>query len=590
MKSMKKIVLLLLAIVLTGLYTSPSSLADRITNLAGSGGGSGGPFLPLNGATTPNEGAVVITGGSYTPGPPFNVSCVGDCQTLVGAQAGALLPSVDFLTTAVGFNACGSMTDLRTESTCIGWNAAGNITGITAGNGHFLTVMGVNVLGACTTNCNSDTLIGVDTARESMTLTNSVCIGGGSCLFANSTNIVALGLNAHRWNASATGDNNIAIGAFSMFAVNATTATNLIGIGSNSLTAVTTAANGVAIGFDVAQNATTDTSFAYIGWKAAQSAVGSSLSTCLGNQCLGNGIFSGNSVNAIGSQAGFNLAAGIKNNLFGNRVGLNMTSAQQNTFIGDGVGQVCTTCFGSLLIGSGRVAIETPAASTNSYINIENIFTTTGTNAPSTSASVIAGNLQVVGSVRNATRTVTAAGTDTATAQDVTIVFNKTVAAASAETIPTCAAGTSGRRIIVKDGKGDAATNNIVISPVSGLIDGAASVTISRNSGSVQLSCDGSSAWNVVASNLTPVVNPVLAGTTGSIGGGALLAGACTSGTVTVTGATTAMVATSSPVTYPGDGSDWDSYVSAVDTVTVKVCALVAVTPTASAYNVRVLQ
>lgn len=78
--------------------------------------------------------------------------------------------------------------------------------------------------------------------------------------------------------------------------------------------------------------------------------------------------------------------------------------------------------------------------------------------------------------------------------------------------------------------------------------------------------------------------------TTGSIGGGLLIVGACTSGTATCTGATTAMQASASPVTYPGDGSDWKAYVSATNTVTVKVCAIVALTPTASNYNVAVIQ
>jgi hypothetical protein len=78
--------------------------------------------------------------------------------------------------------------------------------------------------------------------------------------------------------------------------------------------------------------------------------------------------------------------------------------------------------------------------------------------------------------------------------------------------------------------------------------------------------------------------------TTGSIGGGALLAGACTSGTVAVTGATTGMVVGTAPVTYPGDGTVWFGYVSANGTVTIKVCAILALTPTASAYNVTVFQ
>lgn len=82
----------------------------------------------------------------------------------------------------------------------------------------------------------------------------------------------------------------------------------------------------------------------------------------------------------------------------------------------------------------------------------------------------------------------------------------------------------------------------------------------------------------------------VLTGTTGSIGGGALLAGACASGTVSVTDSTTSMVAVASPNTYPGDGIVWDAQVTANGTVTVKVCAILALTPTASTYNVRVIQ
>jgi hypothetical protein len=84
--------------------------------------------------------------------------------------------------------------------------------------------------------------------------------------------------------------------------------------------------------------------------------------------------------------------------------------------------------------------------------------------------------------------------------------------------------------------------------------------------------------------------NPILPATTGSIGGGALTAGACTSGTVAVSGATTSMAVTATPATYPGDGIFWNGYVSSAGTVTVKVCAAAAGTPTASAYNVRVIQ
>ena len=86
-------------------------------------------------------------------------------------------------------------------------------------------------------------------------------------------------------------------------------------------------------------------------------------------------------------------------------------------------------------------------------------------------------------------------------------------------------------------------------------------------------------------SGITP-----LAGTTGSIGGAALVAGACTSGTVNVAGAGTTMAAVATPASYPGDGVTWNAYVSSAGIVTVKVCATVPVTPSPSAYNVRVIQ
>lgn len=113
--------------------------------------------------------------------------------------------------------------------------------------------------------------------------------------------------------------------------------------------------------------------------------------------------------------------------------------------------------------------------------------------------------------------------------------------------------------------------------------------TVNSNTGAI--SCPSSITLNAKGLATAATAGSCnLSGTSSSIGGSALLAGACTSGTVTVTGATTSMVATASPVTYPGDGFDWAAYVSSANTVTVKVCGFIAGTPTASNYNVRVLQ
>lgn len=76
---------------------------------------------------------------------------------------------------------------------------------------------------------------------------------------------------------------------------------------------------------------------------------------------------------------------------------------------------------------------------------------------------------------------------------------------------------------------------------------------------------------------------------TASVGGGLLMVGACTSGTTTVRGARVGDVVIVTPRTYPGDGVQWQGYVSSNDTITVKLCALITLTPTASIYDVRVV-
>ena len=83
-----------------------------------------------------------------------------------------------------------------------------------------------------------------------------------------------------------------------------------------------------------------------------------------------------------------------------------------------------------------------------------------------------------------------------------------------------------------------------------------------------------------------------LTGTTSSIGGSALAAGVCTTGTASVTGVSVAMAVVASPVADPGTGFMWNAWVSSTTTVTVRVCNVsgASATPTAETYNVRVSQ
>jgi hypothetical protein len=98
----------------------------------------------------------------------------------------------------------------------------------------------------------------------------------------------------------------------------------------------------------------------------------------------------------------------------------------------------------------------------------------------------------------------------------------------------------------------------------------------------------GTFSGNVTAANL----RSIFAGTTGSIGGAALAAGSCATGTAAVAGATVG-----SPVAVAAaDGSlpsglvTLSAGVTSAGTVTVQVCAIAGATPAAKMYNVRVLQ
>jgi hypothetical protein len=85
---------------------------------------------------------------------------------------------------------------------------------------------------------------------------------------------------------------------------------------------------------------------------------------------------------------------------------------------------------------------------------------------------------------------------------------------------------------------------------------------------------------------------PIMIGTTGNIGGSALLAGACSTGTAAVLGAVPGMpvdVTASDGTNIPALGVALSGTVTSSGTVTVSVCALVALTPASKTYNVRVI-
>lgn len=92
-------------------------------------------------------------------------------------------------------------------------------------------------------------------------------------------------------------------------------------------------------------------------------------------------------------------------------------------------------------------------------------------------------------------RVVTAAGAVTVTTADYIVVVNKTVGAATTVNLP--GSPVAGQTFIIKDGKGDAATNNITITPAAGNIDGSATYVVNTNYASVTVVYNGTE-WNII--------------------------------------------------------------------------------------------
>jgi len=85
--------------------------------------------------------------------------------------------------------------------------------------------------------------------------------------------------------------------------------------------------------------------------------------------------------------------------------------------------------------------------------------------------------------------------TNTAASADLTVIWNSSSTGTKNQTIPAAASGNAGEDIVIKDGIGTAGTYNIVITPVSGTIDGASAIAITANKNSLTLRSDGAGNW-----------------------------------------------------------------------------------------------
>lgn len=106
---------------------------------------------------------------------------------------------------------------------------------------------------------------------------------------------------------------------------------------------------------------------------------------------------------------------------------------------------------------------------------------------------------------KQAVRVATASPVSVSATTDCVVVCKLTVPAAVAVSLP---AGVAGRIYQIIDGTGDAATNNITITPNGAeTINGGATYVINRNYGAVQLVYNATSKWQVVGETPKQVVN-----------------------------------------------------------------------------------
>jgi hypothetical protein len=120
--------------------------------------------------------------------------------------------------------------------------------------------------------------------------------------------------------------------------------------------------------------------------------------------------------------------------------------------------------------------------------------------------------------------------------------------------------------------------------------------SIFRYSNNTALNVPPGSQYELGTSNFTAAnsyisyIQKYIQGISTAIGGAPLLAGACAADSAVIaTGAATGDFVLATPTTYPGDGFFMaPPIVTGANTVTVKVCASVAGTPTATTVRVRV--
>jgi hypothetical protein len=140
-------------------------------------------------------------------------------------------------------------------------------------------------------------------------------------------------------------------------------------------------------------------------------------------------------------------------------------------------------------LSNGATGCSTATGTSGATIPLNNGNNTESGNNTYSGVSTFTGSIAVP------TRVITGAGAITVSATtDYFICVNKSSGAATTVNLPASPA--TGLTMLIKDCKGDAATNNITITPNAGNIDGAGTYVMSTNRASVAVTYTGSE-WSI---------------------------------------------------------------------------------------------
>jgi hypothetical protein len=208
----------------------------------------------------------------------------------------------------------------------------------------------------------------------------------------------------------ATASNNVGVGPFVLRAntsgfqntgigssvlLDNTTGYQNTASGVNALRVNTTGYWNVAMGVGAMSNNTTGYWNTAIGTSALQKNLSGFNNVALGTAALRENVGGSNNT-VLGRNAGTGVSNSEINNsvLIGIQSGLALTSATQNTFVGSYTGDSVTTGSRNVLLGYD---VDTPAPTTNDFINIANVISGSISNASTASLTTI--GLNVVGAV-----------------------------------------------------------------------------------------------------------------------------------------------------------------------------------------------